>query len=90
MKLTRLQAKEAIYKLGGNFFTVTFIKKDGSLRVMNCRKGVKKGVKGVGLAFNPADYDLMPVFDMQNDGYRMINFATIQQLTINKQTWVVA
>lgn len=50
----------------GQLFTVEFIKRgDDTLRMMNCRRGVKKGVTGKGLAFNPADYALLVVFDMQ-------------------------
>ena len=31
---------------------------------MTCRLNVKKGVKGVGLAFKPQDIGLMTVFDI--------------------------
>jgi len=49
----------------GTIFSVTFVKRtDGSIRNMNCRRGVQKGVKGVGLAFDPKDYALLGVYDM--------------------------
>ena len=66
----------------GKIFTVEFIKKDGTLRKMNARLGVKKYVKGVGLAFNPTERNLLPVFDMQKEAYRMINASTIQKIKI--------
>jgi hypothetical protein len=66
----------------GTFFSVHFIKKDGTLRKMVARLGVSKGVKGVGLAFNPTAKGLLPVFDVQKNAFRMINISTIQQLQI--------
>lgn len=87
--MTRLEAKEAIHNHGDKIFTVVFIKKNGEQRVMNCRKGVKKGVKGVGLPFDPADYNLMPVFDMQKNAFRMINFDTITSLSMEGEKWEV-
>jgi len=71
-----------IFESNGKTFGVSFIKKDGTIRVMNARKGVKKGVVGVGLKYDPKTYNLIPVFDMVNDGFRMINATTIQSLNI--------
>jgi len=39
-----------IDRTNGKFFTIKFIKKDGTLRKMTCRTGVSKGVTGKGLA----------------------------------------
>jgi hypothetical protein len=55
---------------GGQLFTVDFVKRtakpgEPSLRTMNCRRGVKKGVKGVGQSYDPASKNLLTVFDMQ-------------------------
>ena len=50
----------------GQLFTVDFVKRgDGSIRTMNCRRGVSKGVKGVGQAYKPSDHNLLTVYDMQ-------------------------
>lgn len=66
-------------------FTATFTKKDGTTRVMNCRRGVTKGVTGVGLAYDPYEKNLLPVYDMQKGGFRMININTITELKGNGQ-----
>ena len=66
----------------GKIFTVEFIKKDGTLRKMNARLGVKKHLKGGTLAFDPSERNLLPVFDMQKEGYRMINSSTILNIKI--------
>jgi hypothetical protein len=59
----------------GKFFTVSFIKKDGSTRVMNCRLGVTKHLKGGVSTLNPTEY--LTVYDMQAEGYRAVNLSTI-------------
>lgn len=50
----------------GRLFTVDFVKRgDGSFRTMNCRRGVQKGVKGVGQSYDPKSHNLLTVYDMQ-------------------------
>jgi hypothetical protein len=72
--------KDQILSKGNRMFSVTFIKKDGSLRRMVARLGVRKGVKGIGMSFNPSDKGLMVVFDMHKREFRMINLETIVEL----------
>ena len=52
--ITTNEAKQLIYNNNCKIFSVEFIKKDGSHRLMNARLQVQKGVKGVGLRFNPS------------------------------------
>jgi hypothetical protein len=73
----------------GQIFTVVFTKKDGSERKMNCRRGVKKGQSGGKLKYNPADYGLMSVFDLQIDDYRMLNCKTTSEIRSNKVRYFV-
>lgn len=69
--------KDKILATNGRFFSVSFIKKDGSERKMTARLGVKKDIKGVGLKFNPTERNLIVVFDIHKKAYRMINLSTI-------------
>lgn len=69
--------REQILATNGKFFSVSFIKKDGSERKMTARLGVKKDIKGVGLKFNPTERNLIVVFDIHKKAYRMINLSTI-------------
>ena len=71
-----------IQKAENTFFHVEFIKKDGSLRKMNCRLNVKKGVNGKGMAYNPIEKGLLPVWDVQKNAFRMLNINTITKLKI--------
>lgn len=64
-------------------FTATFVKKDGTTRVMNCQLGVKKHLKGGEQKFNPIEKNLLTVFDMQKKEYRMINISTLITLKAN-------
>jgi hypothetical protein len=68
---------EQIKKTNGRIFSVTFVKKDGTIRKMTARLGVKKDLKGVGLSFDPTAKQLVVVFDMHKRAYRMINLQTI-------------
>ena len=63
----------------GKFFTVVFIKKDGTTRSMNCRLGVTKHLKGGASTLNPAQY--LTVYDVQAEGYRAVNLSTIVSIT---------
>lgn len=69
--------RDQILATNGKFFSVSFIKKDGSERKMTARLGVKKNIKGVGLKFNPSERNLIVVFDIHKKAYRMINLSTI-------------
>jgi len=72
---------------GSQIFSVKFIKKDGSLREMVCRLGVKKHLKGGELAYDAKSLGYLPVFDMQKEDYRMINTNTIVEIKINGQVY---
>ena len=81
MKVTELRSL-----VGENsIFTVDFIKKDGTLRTMNCRLGVTRHLKGGELGYNAKAKNLLPVFDMVAGAYRMINVSTIIEIRFNKQ-----
>ena len=76
-------------------FTATYIKSDGSTRIINCRLNVKVGTNGGGLKYNPIEKGLIPVFDMQlrkkglpeKDCFRMLNFTTIKKLVIDHKEY---
>jgi len=77
---------EMIKSTKGKFFSVTFVKKDGSVRKMTARLGVRKGVNGKGLAFNPSERDLMVVWDTGKKEFRMVNLKTINTMKIGGVT----
>ena len=88
-QISKFQAYELIKNSNGKFFTVTFVTKEGTTRVMNARLGVKKGLTGEGLKYNPALKNLQTVFDVVKKEYRMINLETMSVLTIQGQTYEI-
>jgi hypothetical protein len=91
-RITKEEAKGLIKSTKGKFFTTTFIKKDGSERVMNARLEVKAYLKGGSLSYDAESKGLLPVWDPQaqkqtGNGYRMLNLNTITHLKIGKNTY---
>ena len=68
-------------------FTVTFEKKDGSIRKMNAMRGVRKGVKGVGHSFSPSEKNLLTVYDMQIREFRFVNLNNVISFKANRKTF---
>lgn len=99
IKISRDGAKELIAgtRAKGTVFGVEFIKRTtGELRVMNCRLDVKKYTVGGELPYKPADYNLIPVWDVNlgkngggKEGYRMINAEGITKLTVGGEIYEV-
>lgn len=62
----------------GRITTVTFKKRTtGEVRVMNCRSGVKKHLKGDGPRYDFKEKNLVCVYDVQKRDYRTINCDSI-------------
>jgi len=75
--------KTILAKAGnGQIFSVRFKKRsNGQMRDMTCRLGVKPNNPSSNpRSWNPADHDLMTVYDMQKGAYRMISLDTTVRL----------
>ena len=62
------------------------------MREMNCRRGVKKGLAGGSLRYEPSKYGLLPVYDMQvkeGNARRMINIWTLVSFNIGGETFII-
>ena len=73
-------AKKHIYKTNGKFFSAVFIKKNGDKRFIHCMTKSKKGVKGVGLKYNPDKVNNVIVKDLKIHQFRTINVDTLIEL----------
>ena len=71
----------------GKVFSANLTKKDGTERTMNCRTGVVKHVTGKGRNFDPITANLIPVFDMNKNGYRFISFDRLNWIKIEGETF---
>ena len=76
----RTKLESLIVSSKGKIFSCLFLKKDGSLRAMNCRLGVTKGVKGTGKPIHNQSNSYLTVYDMINKDYRAINLDTLELL----------
>lgn len=77
---------------------VTFVKKDGSLRFMCAKIGVKAGVSGEGLSWSPSERNMIAVHEVRNkdlkgkpakDKKRLINIETILNIKIDGHVYQV-
>lgn len=77
MKLeTELIKKE----LGNKIFTITFTKKDGTLRKLKGRLGVTKALQGGEKKYDDKDYNYLTVFDLEKNAYRTVNLNTVKEI----------
>tara|TARA_R110000824_G_scaffold24927_1_gene87260 strand:+ start:198 stop:533 length:336 start_codon:yes stop_codon:yes gene_type:complete len=87
--VTSADAVNIINSQGGKFHSVTFVKKNGDLRLMNCRTGVVKHLKGGTLKYNRSDKGLIGTYDIAAKGYRSINVNTIVSISAGGSDYVV-
>ena len=91
--ITTEQAKQMIFETNGKIFSCQFVKKDGSLRKMQCRLNVQKHLKG-GVSTTAHIPHLITVFEMvmgeQEPRFRNINANTLVTLKVNGDVFNVA
>ena len=73
--------KATINSLNGRFFTVDYLKKDGSENTINGRTGVIKYLKGGTRTNNNVEALIM--YDLKKKGYRTVNLDTIKGIRCN-------
>jgi len=84
------QMRQLLDSTAGKVFSVTFVKKDGSIRDMVCRNEVSKGTSG-GVAGHAHKEELYTVYDMQAQGFRCVNLTTVKRIKcgeLNKEWYV--
>lgn len=77
-------------KESGRVFSVTFVKRsNGELRQMLCRGRVKLSSKRASgeRSYEPSDYDLTVVYDMQKHGFRSIPLDSVVQIKANGEVY---
>ena len=79
--------RDIINASGGHICSVIFVKMDGTVRKMNFRRHVTKGVNGRGLKYNPSSVGNMVVYDMGADGFRTIKLDNVQSLKVNGKSY---
>ena len=72
----------------GGIFNVQFYKTNGERRSINARFGVRKGVNGKGLNYDPALRNNIIVYSMKDNGFRTVNLERIARIKFNGQVYV--
>lgn len=84
--LNPIQVQDVVRGLGSKIFTVEFDKSNGETRKMNCRRGVKKHLKGGESSLRDCPH-LMTVFDLVKRDYRCFNLNTVRRLRAAGRTF---
>ena len=88
--LPKEEVRERIQNLHGLLFSVNFYKKNGEFRKMLCRTDVKKYLKGGELPFDIYEKGLVPVYDIQKEGYRMIPIDRVESIKLQGENYEVS
>ncbi len=76
----------------GQYFSVTFVKANGEIREMTCKKWERRFLRGEpgenknNCAHKP---NLYTVAEQAVEGYRTINLETLKKVKINKRTYEI-
>ena len=89
MKVNRYKLDKLIQSTNGRIFSCVFIKKDGTIRTMNCRLKVTRYIKGTGKPISNTSNSYVTVYDLVKKSYRVINLETISNLKIGGKEYYV-
>jgi hypothetical protein len=70
----------------GRFFSIKFIKADGSVRKMLARRGVKRDLKG-NPRYKPDDHNIFIVWSVNDKAYRSIRVDRVFEIKANGVTY---
>lgn len=85
VKVRKSVARSMLDASEGTFVGVTFTKKDGTLRNLNGRLGVRKGTKGGQNKLDKRDY--ITIYDVKNEGFRAVSLASLEQVRMRGFTY---
>lgn len=76
--LDEIHLKDFLNNTNGKIFGCWFVKrKDGNIRRILCRIGVKKNLKNIGLDYDPLQKNLFLVYDLCRKNYRFLPMENI-------------
>lgn len=72
----------------GQYFGISFVKKNGEFRVLNARLGIKSGGNGR-KTVGTADQPYLVVWSNNDQGYRAVNLETVSTITMGGDLYYV-
>ncbi len=88
-RLNRWKVGSIIKNTNGKIFSAKFVKKNGDIRDITCRLETETGKKGTGVSPEKLDNPYISVYDMQKEGYRLINLQTIRSIKAEREEYLV-
>lgn len=79
--------KDLLKSNSGKFFTVEFVKKDGSVRTMTCQQGYFKGHDEANPVAHIEKY--LTVKEVSTGAFKNVNCETIRKITMAGTTLIV-
>ena len=79
---------DIINNTNGKFFSITFVKKCGTIRKATARTGVRKGVKGVGMNYNATDKGIKILWVCDAENFRAIKLNTILDIKFKGKIYI--
>ncbi len=77
-----------LHSTKGRFFAVTFVKRStNTLRHMNARLGVTTHLRGGPRSYDPAQHNLITVYDVNAKGYRSIPLDAVIEIRADHRTY---
>ena len=88
-RLNRWKVGSIIKNTNGKIFSAKFVQKNGDIRDITCRLETETGKKGTGVSPEKLDNPYICVYDMQKEGYRLINLQTIRSIKAEREEYLV-
>lgn len=89
LTMTPDQLRYILKNSKGKIMTVVYKKKNGELRTINLRTGVKQNITGKGMSYDPDTHGYVIVWDMQKKNYRTLNPNTATLLKAMGKTYTI-
>lgn len=87
MKCSNEDKRRILDEAGSTFFSVDFVKKDGSIRHMNCKRWIESAFSHGSANAKPSPFANKPEYylavDMAKSEFRAVNLSTLKACKVN-------
>lgn len=91
MKCSNEDKRKILDEAGSTFFSVDFIKKDGSVRHMNCKRWIESAFSSGSANAKPSPFANKPEYylavDMSKGEFRAVNLSTLKACKVNGKSY---
>lgn len=91
MKCSNEDKRRILDQAGSTFFSVDFVKKDGSVRRMNCKRWIESAFSHGSANAKPSPFASRPEYylavDMAKGEFRAVNLNTLKACKVNGKSY---